>query len=317
MGVRASLSVSLLKDGMLWGLIACHHSQTKHVCAERRLSCDFLGQIIESQLNMREDGAERAYRVQTSAIQVRFLDLLAQASSLNGLARDPTSVLDFVDAQGAAIVQGTKCTLLGQSPSEAEIPGLIDLMSGSLNQGVYATDSLAASYPPAAEFKDVASGMLGLEVSRERGDYLLWFRPEQVRTVNWAGNPDKAVILENGTGRLHPRKSFEVWKTAVTLQSARWKPCELAAAMELNRTFRNVIASAEELRSCRRRQDAVIGLARRALESAATTSGFGDTVRPHDPNVRVGERRPSDPRSVFVAVHLRQSAGDRDVRSPR
>jgi diguanylate cyclase (GGDEF)-like protein len=278
MGVGATLTVSLRRNGKLWGLVACHHYQPRLVCPERRLTCAFLGQIIEAQLNIREEGAERAYRVRTSAIQVRFLDLLTQASSLNGLAKDPTSVLDFVDAQGAAIVEGMKCTLLGQTPDEAEIPGLIYMMISSLDQGVYATNSLSASYSRAANFKDVASGMLGLEISRERGHYLLWFRPEVVRTVNWAGNPEKPVIFENGTARLHPRKSFDRWKKSVTNQSLRWKPGEVAAVIELSKTFSTVMAGKEELRARDRRQNAVTELGRRALASTDTQRLFRDTV---------------------------------------
>ena len=66
---------------------------------------------------------------------------------------------------------------------------------------------------------------------------------KQVRIVNWAGNPDKPAIVENGSARLHPRKSFELWKNAVTLHSKRWEPSEVAAVIELNAIFRELIAS--------------------------------------------------------------------------
>jgi light-regulated signal transduction histidine kinase (bacteriophytochrome) len=221
MGVGATRSVSLMKNGELWGLIACHHYQPRRVCRDRRLTCSFLGQIIESQLNMREDGAERAYRVQTAAIQVRFLNAFSRGACLSGLATDPASVLDFVDAQGAAIVQGMKGTLVGRTPDHAEIPGLIDMMSASLDRGVYSTDSLSATYPPAARFKDVASGMLGVEISRERGDYLLWFRPEQVRLVNWAGNPDLHHVLRVSRYRRRSARGGTVRRPTAIRSSGR------------------------------------------------------------------------------------------------
>jgi diguanylate cyclase (GGDEF)-like protein len=278
MGVAATMTVSLIKNGALWGMIACHHYRPRRVCAERRLTCSFLGEIIEAQLNIREEGADRAYRVQTSAIQVRLLDLLSRASSLAGLTKDPTSLLDFVDAQGAAVVQGMKCTFVGDTPDEAEIMGLVDFMTHSLDSGVYATDSISAGYPVAQRFKHVASGMLGVEISRERGDYLLWFRPEQVRVVNWAGNPDKPVNLVNGSARLHPRKSFDLWKQAVTLHSHPWLPSEVAAAIELRETLRSVIAGDEEMGARVRRQEAVTELGQRALESADISTLFRDAV---------------------------------------
>jgi len=278
MGVGATMTVSLLKNGKLWGLIACHHYQPRQVCAERRLTCSFLAQVIEAQLNMREDGVERAYRVQTSAIQLRFLDQLAKASSLSGLANDPASVMDFVDAEGAAIVHGMKCILIGKTPEEASIPGLIDLITGLLQESVFASESLSAVYPPAEKFKDIASGMLAVEVSRERGDYILWFRPELLRTVNWAGNPDKPVSRENGTERLHPRKSFELWKKAVTRHSNPWKRCEIQAVIELGKTFNKVIAGDEELRARSRQKDAVTELGQKAFASTDTKVLFQDAV---------------------------------------
>jgi diguanylate cyclase (GGDEF)-like protein len=278
MGVTATMTVSLIKNGSLWGLIACHHYRPRQVCPERRLTCSFLAEIIEAQLNLREEGAERAYRIHTSAIQVRFLDLLSCGSSLADLAKDPTSLLDFVAAQGAAVVQGMKCTFVGETPGEAETMGLVDYMTRSLESGVYATDSISEGYPAGLGFKQVASGMLGVEISRERGDYLLWFRPEQVRVVNWAGNPDKPVNLVSGSARLHPRKSFDLWKQAVTLHSYPWLPCEVAAAVELRETLRSVIAGDEELAARVRRQEAVTELGQRALESADISTLFRDAV---------------------------------------
>jgi len=268
MGVGATLTVSLLKDGKLWGLIACHNYRPKLVCPERRISCSFLAQIIEAQLKLREEGTELAYRMQTSGIQVRLVDLLARSSSIDGLAGDPDCLLDFVDAQGAVIVYGGKYKLLGQTPPETEIPTLIDLLVNAKDQGIYATNSLAKSWPKAEQFKDVASGMLGVEVSRERGDFLLWFRPEQVRTVNWAGNPDKPISVEIGTSRLHPRKSFELWKNEVTLHSTRWKPREVIAAQDLNKTLRSVMASEEERTSELRKREKELCLERDRAEAA-------------------------------------------------
>ena len=111
------------------------------------------------------------------------------------------------------------------------------------------------------------------------GDYVLWFRPEQVRMVSWAGNPDKPVILENGTARLHPRKSFELWQKAVTLHSRGWKPCEISAVVELKETLRNAMAGEEELRASSRRKEAITELGERALESTDTKSLFLEAVK--------------------------------------
>jgi len=270
MGVGATLTVSLLRNGILWGLIACHHYGPKLVSPERRLACSLIGQLIDAHLKMLGDGAYLAYHLQTSAIRARLLDLLTRAApSLTALADDPASLLNFVDAKGAAVIQGDRCTLLGLCPEEAEIPGLIQLIRNSVERGVYATDSLPTVYPPAERFKSVACGLLAAEISAERGEYLLWFQPEQVRTVNWGGNPDKPVIVENGTTRLHPRKSFELWQQAVTLHSKGFDPFEVEAVIELREAFRNVMASEEERAAKVERREQAMRFARDQADAAS------------------------------------------------
>jgi signal transduction histidine kinase/CheY-like chemotaxis protein len=112
--------------------------------------------------------------------------------------------------------------------------------------------------------------MLGVEVSRERREYILWFRPEQIRMVNWAGNPDKPMSVEAGTARIHPRKSFERWKKSVTLHSTSWKPCEVTAAIELGKTLRSVLAGEEDRsRDLRHREDELVS-SRDKAETAST-----------------------------------------------
>ena len=167
MGVGATLSVSLLKNGALWGLIACHHYQPKRVCPERRLTCSFLGQIIESQLNMREEGDERAYRLQTSAIQVRFLDLVARASSLNGLARGPDERPGLRRCSGGGDRPGHEVHSARANSRRGGDPRIDRLDDGlSRPRGFMPRTRFPLSYPPGEKFKDVASGMLGVEISR-------------------------------------------------------------------------------------------------------------------------------------------------------
>ena len=222
-----------------------------------------------------EEGAERAYRVQTSAIQVRFLDLLARTSSLDGLANDPTSVLDFVDAQGAAIVQGGKCTLLGQTPDEAEIPGLIDLMTGSLDQGVYATDSLSASYPRRGDIqgrrqRNARSGDLArawrlspLVPARAGSHGQLGRQSRQTRELREWDCSACTRASRSSSGR---RRSRSI--------RGDGSPARLPRPSSSRQTLRSVIAGDGRLRCRGRRQDAVTELGQRALASTDIVSLF-------------------------------------------
>jgi light-regulated signal transduction histidine kinase (bacteriophytochrome) len=64
---------------------------------------------------------------------------------------------------------------------------------------------------------------------------VLWFRPEVVETVTWAGDPRKAVtpVGDGGPDRLNPRKSFEAWQEIVRGTAAPWAAAEISAIAEL------------------------------------------------------------------------------------
>jgi chemotaxis family two-component system sensor kinase Cph1 len=79
---------------------------------------------------------------------------------------------------------------------------------------------------------------------------VLWFRPEVVQTVKWGGNPQKPVQEEAGSLRLHPRRSFEIWKETVRNRSLSWNQSEIEAVKELrNAIVGIVLRRAEELAS--------------------------------------------------------------------
>lgn len=110
------------------------------------------------------------------------------------------------------------------------------------------TNSLPEIYPDAEKFKQVASGLLAIPISKK--NYVLWFRPEVIQTVNWGGNPNQAFEVnstEQGL-RLSPRKSFELWKETVRLKSLPWKAVEVKAALELRKAIINIVLrQADEL----------------------------------------------------------------------
>lgn len=110
---------------------------------------------------------------------------------------------------------------------------------------LFATDNLAGDYPAAAAFASVASGIIAMRVSELHGSWLIWFRPEVVKTVRWGGDPHKTV---HESGRIHPRKSFETWKEQVRNTASPWSAPELAAARELRGAIIGIVLrKAEEM----------------------------------------------------------------------
>jgi len=250
MGVAASMSISLVKDKKLWGLIACHHQSTRYLSYEMRTACEFLGQVMSLELAMKEDNEDLDYRMKLKSIQSQFVEVIPQAENfIDGLVESESNLLDLVGAQGVALSSLNELVMVGRTPPKAEIQDLLAWVETQIEQGVFSTDSLSKIYPLAEQFKDTASGLLALSISRTQKNYILWFRPEVIQTVNWGGNPHKPVeVAPDGSLHLSPRKSFEQWQETVRLKSLPWKQCEIDAALELKSAIIGIVLrKADEL----------------------------------------------------------------------
>ncbi len=243
MGVRASMSISLVRDRQLWGLIACHHRQPKLVPYFLRTVCEFIGQMAAFELTAKVDLQDRDDRIEIDALKSRFFESISQQTDvLSALTQSPTDLLNLVRASGVAIAIKGEFTLLGTTPSVDRLSALLEQLTPRLQAvGMFQTNCLEREYPAAAADSDIASGVMALMVSSAQNFYILWFRPEVNQTVTWGGNPYKPVIVEeNGEIRLSPRKSFSAWQETVTHTALPWKPSESAAALELQKAIINV-----------------------------------------------------------------------------
>ncbi|WP_066374870.1 sensor histidine kinase [Anabaena sp. CA = ATCC 33047] len=249
MGVGASLTISLIKDQKLWGLIACHHQTPKYVSYELRKACEFLGRVIFGEISAREETEDYDYRINLTHIQSLLVEYMSQEDNfVDGLIKHQPNLLDLTSAQGAAVCIGDNFTLIGETPKEEDLVYLVQWLKNNVEEEVFYTDSLAQVYPDGERFKNVASGLLAIPISHR--NYVLWFRPEVIQTVNWGGDPHKAfeVSQSEGNVRLCPRKSFELWKETVRLTSLPWRAVEVKAALELRKAIVNIVLrQADEL----------------------------------------------------------------------
>lgn len=151
----------------------------------------------------------------------------------------PLTLLDGLDATGAALFHRDRWWRVGETPTGDELDGLGRWLStrpelASSADAVYATDTRGADYPPGAAFAATASGVLAVSPSRDRRDLMVWFRAETVRTVNWGGNPhDKPMVAGPNGPRLTPRASFALFAESVRGRALPWKAVELDAALRL------------------------------------------------------------------------------------
>lgn len=235
MGVTASMSISLMHEKKLWGLIACHHSLPKYVSYNIRTICEFIGQVMSVELLNKEASEDIDYKNQLKSLQTQFVEELSQAEYfIDGMVQLKSQLLNLASATGAAICSGNQCVRVGKTPSEEEVHDLLDWIKPQFYHNLFETRSLTKNYPTAESYKAIASGVLALEISKVHHNYILWFRPEIIQTVNWGGNPNKPVeVLSDGSLRMSPRKSFDLWQETVQEFALPWKPCEIEAVTEL------------------------------------------------------------------------------------
>lgn len=249
MGTAASMSISILRDGELWGLVSCHNKLPRRVSFEVRNACDIIAQALSAQIAAAEHRADAESRIELKSTQTRLLGHMAEEDSfLDGLVKDPDDLLACAGAAGAALLYEDQCRLVGITPDEQQVRDLAGWLDReAIDVGVYATDRLPDEYPPAAGFAERAAGLIAASISSLHDSYIMWFRPEVQMTIKWGGDPRKAADPAGGE-RLNPRNSFEMWKETVRLRSKPWLISEVDSARDLREAIvRIVLRNAEEM----------------------------------------------------------------------
>ena len=247
MGVRSSLSISLVQNDRLWGLIACHHFTPKYVTLKSRELDEFIGRAISLKLiNM--DQSER------DALSRCIRDILYELTGLIRSSDDLNTVihligdklLGLVRAVGAVVTIDGKRHLLGDTPPADEIDLLVELLRQRPVSPMLHTDDLGHAFADLGVHRQSAarhlSGMMVAPLDHEMHNFVMWFRPGVLRTLRWAGNPQKTVVSSPAGVRISPRKSFATWIETYHDKSLPWSQVETDAANSLTLALIEVLA---------------------------------------------------------------------------
>jgi light-regulated signal transduction histidine kinase (bacteriophytochrome)/CheY-like chemotaxis protein len=257
MGVKASMSVSILRKGELWGLFACHHDTPILIDYERRSAIELFAQLFAYELAQIETAAELQDIDRAREMHDHIMTQISSGESLIGLFETLADELEpVIPFDGIAVMADGVFRAQGSTPTEEEFLGLSRFLNTIQGSDVFSTDEIGAVYDKAESFADRAAGMLALPISRRPRDYLVLFRREQVSTVTWAGNPEKPVSLGPNGARLTPRQSFAAWAEVVRGKSRAWKERELRAASALRVTLLEVVLKlTDEANATRKRAE--------------------------------------------------------------
>ncbi len=289
MGVDASLSISILVDGKLWGLFACHHYSKMCPSFESRSISELFAQMFSMRLESRE-------RQQTMEFERRARDisdqLLGAVASNETLIRDPDWLGDIltkvIPADGVGVWINGNSAFSGVTPSNDDFRKIVRALNATASGKVYATDHIGSLVKDAASFASSSAGLLAIPISRAPRDYVVLFRKELVRSVRWAGDPHKPVTYGPNGPRLTPRESFAEWQELVQGRSEPFNTSEIRVAETLRATLIEVVlrmadeASAERQQASSRQEVMIAELNHRVRNILGVIRGLLRQSRPED-----------------------------------
>lgn len=239
MGVAASMSVSILRDGELWGLVACHHPVPRHIDYETRSAVELFAQLVSYELGLREARLAQERVARAHELHERLVMLFEAGLDLGeGLGRLAEEIGSVIDFDGIAMHDGDRFYAEGLAPTEAEVREVERHLARASQGQVFATEHLEASCPGAVPRELGICGLMALPLKRHPRQFLMLFRREVAQSVVWAGNPTK-VSTEGG--RISPRRSFAAWRETVQERSLPWTPAERRAAEVLRVTLLELV----------------------------------------------------------------------------
>ena len=242
MGVEASLSISILRRGKLWGLFACHHYEPRVLPYEIRSAAELFAEMFSFVLDQLLNDEAVVHANQARDLHDRLMVRLAGGQNLREhFSTISDALLSVIPADGvAAWIEGEYITT-GITPNKEEFGKIARFLNTAAASQVYATDKLGDAMAGGEDLNPRVAGLLALPVSRTPRDYIVLFRQEFTKHVNWAGNPEKPVTPGPNGMRLTPRKSFEAWQETVHGQSEPWTTAQKAAAEQLRITLLEVV----------------------------------------------------------------------------
>ncbi|MGO4352759.1 HWE histidine kinase domain-containing protein [Rhizobium sp. RAF36] len=244
MGVAASMSISIVVDGQLWGLIACHHNTPKWLSIPLRVATELFAQYFSLHVAAIE---HREQQASAAATRSRLDAIIAGVDHADPvevtLRRRLREFSSLIASDGAGLWSRGEWASYGVSPSETAIPHLMEIIGKKAGRNIWDTQDLQSETGDVEEYGTRIAGVLAIPISVSSPDFLVFFRSEEAHQVEWAGEPrKKEELTENGV-RLSPRGSFDTWREDVRHKSLPWSKADVVVAESIRGYVRDVMLS--------------------------------------------------------------------------
>ena len=249
MGVSATLVCSVMVGGRLWGLVACHHETPRRVPVTVRAACDLLAEALGTRIAALESFVQAQAELSVRRLEQRLVEAITREGDWRtALFDSPATLLQPLGANGAALLFEGQVQTLGEAPGTDLLRQIGAWLDARPRGAPTATHSLSRELPELNSITPVAAGVLAMPISASPGEYLVWFRPEQPRTLVWGGDPRKEIEIRDGVRHISPRRSFAKWHEVVEGCAEPWTPKDLATARLIGDSVADVVIQFRSVR---------------------------------------------------------------------
>lgn len=238
MGVVSALSIAIVHNNKLWGLIACHHKKPKYLSVNFRLILMLIGNTLGIQVASLVCLKEYLFEQRTADLLGSLTEnIFKEDSLLYALDCHYQTIMELVDATGMSIYFQNNLLNYGETPTHSQVMTLIEWLSRNAVQSFFATSSLPLTFEPSINYKDKACGLLVIPLIRKQNHYMILYRPEIIHSIYWAGNPAESLKCRNE--KYSPRGSFERFMQTISNQATPWTNHDIKAAEFIRATVVN------------------------------------------------------------------------------
>ncbi|NMH58747.1 HWE histidine kinase domain-containing protein [Alteromonas ponticola] len=223
MGVVASLSVSIIVNGKLWGLIACHHYSPKVPSYFQRTELELFAEVFALELSSRLARDRETESLRVRKVHNKIMSTIASDGALIDILTNQFRALnELIENDGITVIIEGQVSSTGITLPEDELRRVVRYLNSQPPSQIIWVNSLAEVVPQYETAVHNIAGLLAIPVSKTPRDYLLFFRQPQTKTINWAGNPQKAASMGPNGSRLLPRGSFKLWQETHSDHCHEW-----------------------------------------------------------------------------------------------
>lgn len=245
MGVGATFVISLTHNKKLWGLISCHHYSPKHIPYHTRLAAHLQGIFLSSQIDIRQVADEFDLVKEADKNLLELRELLSKKNNSIDNIENLALIKKALNADAVIVHYKNMLFKEGALPGDEQLFDLINWLRSTIHSDRFHTSCLMRHYPAAEAVSDTIAGLIYVPLGSDSNNGIIWTRKEIEKTKNWAGDPSKAINVNEETKALTPRKSFEIWKESVRYNSSEWLKPELSASSFISFTIQQLLHLAD------------------------------------------------------------------------